>query len=231
MAITDEVLAEIKEKATHLYEYMRESYIDAQIRGYQRIEELDSEGVPQEVVESIKERCLRADNYWRFSASAECIEKDIAGYRFLLNYSNSRIPSDRISEIKEEAARIYPHQYFSQRCRFESLVEGEIRNIATRSHVDPIKSLLIELEGLIGSECWIDNANSYDQYDYPLTLPVGAEESRLDRPVSKSIRAEQLLASYYKFGKNQLHIFNGLLKVVEYLQARYGLDLTKESDR
>lgn len=153
MAITNEALAEIKERATHLFPEMRSNYVDKETKGFQRIEELDAEGVPQEVVDSIKERCLRADNYWRFSAAAECIEKDIAGYRFLLNYSNSRISTDRLLEIKEEAARVYPRQYFSQKCRLESLVEDE---------------------------------------------------------------------------KNQLHIFNGLLKVVEHLQARYGLDLTKE---
>lgn len=228
MAINKEVLDGIKKRASRILpEPLQKVHIDSEIEGFERIERLDVDGVPKEVVDSIKECGLATHDGFR--ARADYIERDIAAYKSLRSYSDARIPEDRLLEIRRDAAKTYPQQYFSQQSRLEDRIALEIRNISTRSQVDPIKALLIELERLIGSECYIDNPNSFDQYRYPLKREV-YEKTYTIKQVSESIPAEDLLGLYYLFGKNRLYIFSGLLKVVERLQERYSVHLSKDTD-
>lgn len=65
------------------------------------------------------------------------------------------------------------------------------------------------------------------KFRYPVTV-IDAKGVKLKRwsPIDGD-SGEMIKGAYYAFGANNLHIGMGLLKVVEYLEKNYGLDLNK----
>lgn len=109
-------------------------------------------------------------------------------------------------------------------------------------------ALIADLEYLIGDQCY--NPHSYDgwndiegcAYRYPITIPVGANKfdqyssnlnqaEKYDRKLERLRRVELYVETIkymkYKFGANELFIGQGLIKVLEYLEDRYGLDFNE----
>jgi len=101
-----------------------------------------------------------------------------------------------------------------------------------------VAHLIAELEYLIGSECY--NPNSYDgwndvegcDYRYPVNIRKSSGEfAKIRKNINdtalldpKDITPEAIKYMKYKFGSNELFIGLGLIKVLEYLEQRYGLD-------
>lgn len=98
--------------------------------------------------------------------------------------------------------------------------------------------LVCEIENIIANECY--NPNSFDgwtlvegcSYRYPvcyrgkdgLTYKVRYMINNMDKERIKTIR--------YQFGSNHLYIGNAIVKILERLEQKYGLDfdeLTKHS--
>ena len=95
-----------------------------------------------------------------------------------------------------------------------------------------------DLEEIIGSECY--NPNAYDGWNdvegcsfrYPLSLPCGdgkwikvRQNLYHDWAVNpERVGADDVQEMRYRFGSNQLMIGLGILKAMEYLEERYGLD-------
>lgn len=104
-----------------------------------------------------------------------------------------------------------------------------------------MSKVIAELEFLIGSECY--NPNSYDGWNevegcdfrYPINLPDNEGNYKKVRGnLNKCIyvNPEEITPSSvkfmkYKFGSNELYIGKGLLKAMDYLEQRYGLDFNE----
>ncbi len=104
-----------------------------------------------------------------------------------------------------------------------------------------MSKMIAELEFLIGSECY--NPNSYDGWNdiegcdfrYPINLPdkegnykkirMNLNESALISP--EDITPEAVTFMKYRFGSNELYIGKGIIKVLEFLENRYGLNFNE----
>lgn len=104
-----------------------------------------------------------------------------------------------------------------------------------------MSKIIAELEFLIGSECY--NPSSYDGWNdiegcdfrYPVNVPMkdgkyikirrNINETSLITP--KDITPTAVTYMKYCFGANELFIGKGLLKVMNYLEDRYGLDFNE----
>jgi hypothetical protein len=101
------------------------------------------------------------------------------------------------------------------------------------------RKLLVELEYLIGSKCYNGNIQNYfswgdyegegREFRYPVTFRNQTNQKTKKRFVDEEISDEMLATGYYAFGANELHIFQGLAKVLEILEERYNLKIETES--
>lgn len=101
--------------------------------------------------------------------------------------------------------------------------------------------LIGDIEFLIGSECY--NPNSYDGWNdiegcdfrYPLIFPMGNNKyakvrysiNQLIEVSEDDITPENIKYMKYKFGSNELFIGIGIIKTLQYLEERYGLNFNK----
>lgn len=96
--------------------------------------------------------------------------------------------------------------------------------------IEPIKNLLIDLEKIIGSECFnINKAEPWRRWGvldptcerlrYPITFETGNERTIKVHDVPDSISNMDFISGKYVFGGNQLDIFRGLYKVLKHLKA------------
>lgn len=101
--------------------------------------------------------------------------------------------------------------------------------------------LLASLEYLIGSECY--NPNSRRGYSivyessirYPVTITDDngfewKERGNYSWDIEMAAHdpsVEEIKSMKYKFGANELYIGNGLIKALEFLENRYGLDFNE----
>ena len=97
------------------------------------------------------------------------------------------------------------------------------------------KTLLLELENIIGNECYNQNTQNWGPHGvfegegrelrYPITF-VGADGIKLKRKsVDDSIPSAIAITGHYAFGANHLQIIRALNKVVAYLEEHYNLAL------
>lgn len=98
--------------------------------------------------------------------------------------------------------------------------------------------VIADLEYVIGSECY--NPSSYDgwndvegcEFRYPINVPKGSgvfakiKDNINTSPLidQTSITPDTIKYIKYKFGANELFIGLGLIKALDYLEERYGLD-------
>lgn len=101
-----------------------------------------------------------------------------------------------------------------------------------------ICKMIADIEFLIGSECY--NPNTYDgwndiegcDYRYPINVPNKDghyTKIRLNINETSLISSEDITPGTvkymkYKFGANELFVGLGIIKVLQYLEERYGLD-------
>lgn len=108
------------------------------------------------------------------------------------------------------------------------------RVIEIREKISPYKNLLIELEEIVGSECYNKNIQNYSSWGefsgegrgfrYPVTLSTGNNSKKI-KEIPVSIPGEELITGYYAFGANELNIYRALFKVIKRLEEKYGLDI------
>ena len=107
------------------------------------------------------------------------------------------------------------------------------------------KELLIKLELLIGNECYNSNIQNYGpggvwegdgrDFRYPITFINENNEKVKTRYLNSkvndgSVTKDMLTNGYYAFGANELHIMQGLNKVLDYLEKEYGLDINVKKE-
>jgi len=90
------------------------------------------------------------------------------------------------------------------------------------------RALLIELERVVGSQCWNGNIRNgqWDQgrkFRYPISFPQ--KKGRRVRPVMSRISDATLLEGHYHFGANKLFIFRALNRVLKHLEKTHGIRL------
>ncbi|MGR9223735.1 hypothetical protein [Rhizobium leguminosarum] len=145
------------------------------------------------------------------------------------------VPAKEISRLKKEAEQSFPDDFTGQR---DHVVAGARRFIYVRdlrARIEPIKNLLLDMEGIIGDECYNANIQNYRpggiwegegrSFRYPVKFDKG-DESLKRRYVAADIDPEVLMTGRYQFGSNELGIFRALVKVVEMLERDYGIRIT-----
>lgn len=145
------------------------------------------------------------------------------------------VPPKEISRLRNEAEQSFPDDFTGQR---DYVVAGARRFIYVRdlrARIEPIKNLLIEMEGIIGDECYNANIQNYGpggiwegegrSFRYPVKFDKGDESSKC-RYVAADIDPEVLMTGRYQFGSNELGIFRALVKVIEMLEHDYGIRIT-----
>lgn len=145
------------------------------------------------------------------------------------------VPAGEISRLKKEAEQSFPDDFTGQR---DHVVAGAGRFIYVRdlrARIEPIKNLLLDMESIIGNECYNANIQNYGaggvwegegrSFRYPLKFDKG-DESFKRRYVAADIDSEVLMTGRYQFGSNELGIFRALVKVVETLERDYGIRIT-----
>jgi hypothetical protein len=107
---------------------------------------------------------------------------------------------------------------------------GQMKNISkTRIR------LLLELESIIGSECYNANIQNWGpngvfegegrDFRYPITFidPNGNKIKR--KRVDDSLSSQVATTGHYAFGANQLQIIRALDKVVRHLEEKHNLSI------
>ena len=120
---------------------------------------------------------------------------------------------------------------------WQKVLEHE-ETLKLREKVRPIKSLLIELEEIIGNECYNENIQNYSSWGnlnsagrgfrYPVTFSMQDGKLLKEKRVSNDKLSEELMSGRYTFGANNLNIYLALYKVINYLKINYGLDLDRK---
>lgn len=95
--------------------------------------------------------------------------------------------------------------------------------------------MLIELEKLIGNQCYNANIQNWGpggvfegegrEFRYPITFRTSAGKKLKTNLVDDSLSLDTILGGYYAFGANELHIMVGLEALLQYLEKHFGLKI------
>lgn len=229
--IPDKVLSDITSRAKVDWpddKEMQRYCIKQEREGYTKLQELDFGSLAEKRAELIASAKGIFDAW---NEVYDTVAAEVSAYSALENYSVEEVSQDVIEAWKSEARKQHESSYVSQL----EYVDGKERKhwaiLATREEIDPIKSLLIELEKIVGGECYNGNIHNYAswgeldsvgrQFRYPVTFYTGDRESK-QWNVSQDMPSESLVTGHYKFGSNELNIYRALAKVVSHLRSKYG---------
>lgn len=105
--------------------------------------------------------------------------------------------------------------------------------MAARKLTKARKALLIELESIIGNECYNANIQNWGpggvfegegrEFRYPITFRDDEGPKIKRRRVEPSLSNATLLRGYYAFGANELHIMRALERALEHLERKCNL--------
>lgn len=228
----EEVLNEIIARAKSEWADDREMQkycISEEKEGYAKLQAIDFEDLAHlknDFIESAR------SSFDTWNDVFDSVESELDAYRKLLNFSVDGLESEVIEEWKSQASQENEGYYAGQL----EFVEGKARKhasiVSTRAQIDPIKNLLIELEKIIGNECYNGNIQNYGswgelesegrQFRYPVKFYTGSGEKK-EWSVPPSIPSEELITGYYAFGANELNVYRALFKIVSHLRDNYGL--------
>ncbi len=105
--------------------------------------------------------------------------------------------------------------------------------------------LIADLEYIIGSECY--NPNSYDGWNdiegcsfrYPVSFPTN-DGTYIKIKINinlyytyspEEITPETISRMKYRFGSNEMFIGKGIIRLLEFLEERYGIYFSKENQQ
>ena len=99
---------------------------------------------------------------------------------------------------------------------------------------DNMIQLISDLEYIIGNSCY--NPNSYDREDDLFRYPVCYGDEGIETKIWSRLPVEDeigevdidlIMTAKYKFGSNRLQVSKAIVKVLEELEQRYGIDIYK----
>jgi len=149
------------------------------------------------------------------------------------------LPEDIPPEIFEElkrAAALENDSFSGQLIDVNDGIDHYRYAIDIRTKVDPIREILIRMEQIISREGYNPYTRNYGHGGMRLADGRNQKYSAIytkdgvvvgDGTKPKDMPAEVLITGYYKFGANRLLINKALLKIIEMLEADYGLKIPR----
>lgn len=208
---------------------MQKYCISEEREGYARLQRLDFGDLAH-----LKEDFIRSarESLDGWSEVCEVVEAELSSYREVLQFSADSVSQEVIEEWKAEAGKENEGDFAGQLDFLKRKAKKHASIRATRQQIDPIKTLLIELEQIVGNECYNGNIQNYGswgelesegrQFRYPVKFYTGSDHIK-KWTVSPDIPSEELITGYYAFGANELNIYRALFKVVSHLREKYDL--------
>ena len=181
----------------------------------------------------------KADELWNEDPDMRemMIKDEVQAYQELQTLEIEDVPGEVLRDLQVAGEREHPADYSEQRDYVRTGASRYLYIQRLNRRIEPMKELLIRMEGIIGNECY----NRYSQiygpggvwegegrsYRFPVTFVVDdTDEER--RKVSSDVDAGVLMTGRYKFGANELNIFRALARVVEMLRDEYNFDYQNE---
>ena len=225
----EEVKKEVEDQ--QLTETELKSYIEGEADAFNQVQKLLALFPPH-----ISKEMLLEGKGWGISwlGTLETIESEAAAYT-KINKLKKKYPSLIQKELEAEE---HTSEYFFG--KYESLLEAienklDAEELAAR--VATLKPALLEMERIIGSEVYNKNTvhsrREKETYRFPLTIPSQDPESKrktqyANEELIRKISELDMYEAYYHFGLNKLGIFKGLVKIINYLEDTYDIDITKK---
>lgn len=237
MTIPDSVLEEIRKRAREKWpddEDMREYSAREEIDGYRKFLAIDFSDVSDDEKAQIIDSAKSMNEDW--DQVADEVTTEVEALRGIKNYSPKNVASALVIRWKREAEELYGWSFSQQLSSLESRLRHYESAAKTRVEIDPIKDLLIELEAIVGDECYNGSIQNYSSWGglesegrsfrYPVKFSNGSNEYKLSR-VTNAVPSEDLITGYYAFGANELGIYRALYKVLKHLERNYDFKLPK----
>lgn len=116
-----------------------------------------------------------------------------------------------------------------------SAIAFQYQHLMNQQEIDrkigPIRELLIELEQIVGNECFnINKAEPWRRWGvldptcerlrYPMTFETSSESVIKTHTVPANLSNTDFISGKYVFGGNQLDVFRGLYKVLKHLKDK-----------
>ena len=237
MPIPDSVIDDIRAAAKEVWpddKEMQTYTVKEELDAYRNFVALDYSCVSDEEKESLIQEAKESFDTWeeRFSSIQDELEA-IAELKELISAKQG----DELFNQWILEARTENENYFRGQLEYVQEKVSSYESIQrTRAEIDPLKNILIDIENIIGSECYNGNIQNYGSWGdlesegrsfrYPVKFFDGENEFKR-KTVPRDIPAEQLISGYYPFGANELNIYRALHKVLKYLEAEHGLKLPK----
>lgn len=237
MQVPDTVIEEIKNAAKEAWpedKEMQTYTVKEELDAYRNFLALDYSDVSDEEKELLIQEAKENSDSWeeRFSF----IQDELQAIIELKELSNRNQESELFVQWLREAKTENENYFGGQLEYVQEKVSSYEAIQRTRAEIDPLKNILIDIENIIGSECYNGNIQNYGRWGelesegrpfrYPVKFYDGENEYKR-KIVPRDIPAEQLISGYYPFGANELNIYRALHKVLKYLEAEHGLKLPK----
>lgn len=150
------------------------------------------------------------------------------------NIQTNIIPKKILDEWKLQAKEKFEDNPSEQLKFIKNRIEKYESTLKTQNQLDSVKDLLIELEHIIGNECYNGSIQNYAywgelesegrQFRYPVKFYTENGETKR-WTVSPNTPSEELITGHYSFGANELNIYRALFKVVMHLKEKYELKI------
>ncbi len=234
-----EVINDINIKADVIFEDdqvdEKKEYIKSEMMSYIKFVSFDTKykGFPvikSELVEYYKETdCC----YELWETVYKDIDSAMKDFEAFYKHKDDSISHDLIVKWKEEILEDYCGDLFN---KLDERIYNYKKILEIRREVSPYKSLLIELENILGNEFY-NNIQSYSScddhflkkqgYRYPITIDDGEYVDKV-KYISSLTNEENMINASYELGVNRLEIFRALLKMIKHLESKYELDLKNQ---
>jgi hypothetical protein len=166
------------------------------------------------------------------------VKGEVEAFAELASLSPDDVPADLLAGIKQRVAAEHDG-YSAQLEKVQQGIEGYRYVQRTRAKIGPIRDILVRMESIVSSECYNANVQNYGawgvwegegrSFRYPVTyIRDGRVEKRKSR--ADDLQPETLITGHYKFGANELSIYRALVKIVDMLEADYGLKIARTGE-
>ncbi|MCA6271631.1 MAG: hypothetical protein IM662_02630 [Phenylobacterium sp.] len=189
--------------------------------------------IPPEILARIKST---AESEWPDDPDMqeEEIEADVEAY-MALQVAPDDVPLELFEELKRTAS-LENDSYSGQLHDVTEGIEQYRYARATRAKIEPVRELLIRMEEIIAKEGYNPYTRNYgpggvrqgdgrEQRYSAMYVKDGEVLGAGTRP--KDMPAEVLITGHYRFGANRLAINSALLKIIDMLEADYGLKIPR----
>lgn len=239
MAIPDVVLDQIRVDAKEAWpddKDMQAYTVKEEIDAYRSFEAINYSGISESEKKLIVDEAKESFGSWGEIATA--VEDEVEA---LIELKNIHFPNidEKIVDEWSKLSKEEDESYFRGQLDFIKTKAKQYEAIQeTRREIDPVKQLLIDLECIVGNECYNMNIQNYGSWGvlesegrsfrYPVKFR-NTETEYKEWNVATDIPSEDLITGYYAFGANELNIYRALHKILRYLEKEYGLKLPKHN--